>query len=170
MTQPPVPTPRSTRPARPARSATARTHHGNDEDVRYLLEARAALFPIMAASRAAATHGSSPHVRSLARLALAEQGDQLAAITACLTAWGHEDLAPPTPTIAEVLEGLRGRELDHAFAVVLTDHAHDSLVRARIEMVAGASPVARPIAEAAIHKQDRRLAALERLARTLDLP
>lgn len=152
---------------RPAGPGAARHRDGNDEDVRYLLEARAALFPIMAASRAAATLAGSPHVRSLARVALAEQGDQLAAITACLHDWGHTDPADPAPAragaLADVLTGLRGPEVDRVFVLVLTDHARASLVRARVEMVAGASPLVRPIAEAAIHEHDRRLAALQHL-------
>ena len=49
---------------------------------------------------------------------------------------------------------------DQAFADHLTAHAHASLMSARVEMIAGANPAARSIAEQAIHAHDRRLAAL----------
>src|SRR5512145_1385354 len=93
-----------------------RWRHGNAADVHYLEEARDALGPIMAASRAVATSGRSHHVRALARLALAEQADQLAAITAALSAWGRLDaLSASPPPVDPVLEP-RGTDQDRIFA------------------------------------------------------
>lgn len=78
--------PASSTTSTPATTARRR-QNGNAADVHYLEEARDALGPIMAASRGIATSGRSHHVRGLARLALAEQTDQLAAITAALSTW-----------------------------------------------------------------------------------
>ena len=137
-----------------------RRHNSNAADVHYLEEARDALGPIMAASRGTATSGRSHHVRGLARLALAEQTDQLAAITAALSVWGRLDaLGPPTP-LPDAVPEVASTDQDQVFADHLTAHAHASLMSARVEMIAGANPAARSIAEQAIHAHDRRLAAL----------
>ena len=143
-----------------ARASGKRRRDGNAADVHYLEEASAALGPIMTASRAVATSGRSHHVRALARLALAEQADQLAAITAALSVWGRlEDLGASTPFPNAVPE-LQDAHQDRVFTDHLTAHAHASLKSARAEMIAGASPAARSIAEQAIHAHNRRLAAL----------
>lgn len=140
-----------------------RWRHANAADVHYLEEARDALGPIMTASRAVATSGRSHHVRALARLALAEQGDQLAAITAALSAWGRLDaLIASPPPVDSVLEP-HGTDQDRIFADHLAAHAHASLASARAEMIAGANPAARSIAEEAIHAHDRGLAAVRLL-------
>jgi hypothetical protein len=144
-------------------SNTAWRRHGNAADVHYLEEARDALGPIMAASRAVTTSGRSHHVRALARLALAEQDDQLAAITAALSAWRRLDaLIAGTPPVDEVLE-LHGTDQDRTYADHLAAHAHASLASARAEMIAGANPAARTIAEEAIHAHDRHLSAIRLL-------
>ena len=135
----------------------------NAADVHYLQGAREALGPIMAASMATATSGRSHHVRGLARLALAEQADQLAAITAALDTWGRLDaLAVRTPP-TDAAPGLHGTDQDRVFADQLSAHAHASLTSARDEMIAGVNRTARSIAEQAIHAHDRRLAALSLL-------
>ena len=136
---------------------------GNAADVQYLEEARAALGPIMAASRDIATSGRSHHVRALARLALAEQADQLAAITAALTAWGQLDIRSTSTPFPDAKREQDVTDQDLDFADHLTAHAHASLASARAEMIAGASPTARSIAEQAIHAHDRRLAAISLL-------
>lgn len=136
---------------------------GNATDVRYLEEASAALLPIMAACDAAAERSAQHDVRVLARRALAVQTDQLSAISDCLLAWGRQDATRPRTTDAEALVGLHGRALDRVFVARLTEHALASITSARVEMVHGASRTARPIAERAIHAQDRQLAELDRL-------
>lgn len=151
---------------RSAHAVSPETHDGNRVDVHYLLHARAALVPMLAVSRVAAQQAASHHVRALARVALSEQVDALAAITACLAGWGH-DAELTSATDGDELAQLRGAELDRAFVGLLVRHAETSLTRARVEMVGGASRVARPIAEATIHEQDRRLAALAVLSRTV---
>lgn len=140
-----------------------RRRDGNAADVHYLEEARAALGPIMAASSDIATSGRSHHVRALARLALAEQTDQLAAITAALTAWGQLDNRSTSIPLPDAKPDLHSRDHDRTFADHLKAHAHVSLASARAEMIAGASPTARSIAEQAIHAHDRRLAAIRLL-------
>ena len=72
----------------------------------------------------------------------------------------------PRTTDADALVGLHGGVLDRVFLERLTAHAHASITGARAEMVAGVSRSARPIAERAIHAQDRQVAALARLVRT----
>jgi uncharacterized protein (DUF305 family) len=136
------------------------SRHGNAADVHYLEEARDALGPIMAASRAITTSGRTRHVRALARLALAEQADQLAAITAALRTWGRLDSLGAATSLPDAAPGLPRTDMDRMFADHLTAHAHASLTSARAEMIAGANPAARSIAEQAIHAHDRRLAAL----------
>jgi uncharacterized protein (DUF305 family) len=140
-----------------------RRRDGNAADVHYLEEARAALGPIMAASRDIAASGRSHHVRALARLALAEQADQLAAIAAALSAWGQLDSRSASTPFRDAMPELHSTDQDRTFADHLTAHAHSSLVSARAEMIAGASPTARSIAERAIHAHDRRLAAISLL-------
>lgn len=149
--------------AAPGDDTTIPQHDGNDVDVHYLEHTHAALGPIMAASNAAAVQGTDHHVRALARLAYAEQTDQLATISACLLAWGRPTAVEPHAPLAEAATRVQGPTRDHVFADQLTAHAHASLASARLELVAGVSHTARPIAEAAIHKQDRRLAALHLL-------
>lgn len=144
-------------------SATAsgiRRRHGNAADVHYLEVARDALGPIMAASRAITTSGRTHHVRALARLALAEQADQLAAITAALTIWGRLDILGAVTPLPDDAPGFHSTDQDRVFADHLTAHAHASLASARAEMIAGANPAARSIAERAIHAHDRQMAAL----------
>lgn len=136
---------------------------GNAADVRYLEEASAALPPIMAACDAAAGRSGRHDVRALARHALTVQTHQLSAISDCLLAWGRPDAARPRTTDAEALVGLQGPALDRVFAARLTEYALASISRARVEMMIGASRTARPIAEHAIHAQDRQLAALDLL-------
>lgn len=140
-----------------------RRRDGNAADVHYLEEARAALGPIMAASRDIAASGRSYHVRALARLALAEQADQLAAITAALSAWGRLDAGSSSTPFPDPMHEQHSRDQDRNFADHLTAHAHASLASARAEMIAGASPTARAIAEQAIHAHDRHLAAISLL-------
>lgn len=144
-------------------ASRVRRRDGNAADVHYLEEAHAALGPIMAASRDIATSGRSHHVRALARLAFAEQADQLAAITAALAAWGQLDTCSTSTPLPDPSrqQGSEGQDLD--FTDHLTAHAHASLASARAEMIAGASPTARSIAEQAIHAHDRRLVAISLL-------
>lgn len=139
-----------------------RRRDGNAADVHYLEEARAALGPIMAASRDIAASGRSHHVRALGRLALAEQADQLAAIAAALSAWGQLDArsAPTSTPFPDAIPERHSTDQDRNFADHLAAHAHASLASARAEMITGASPTARSIAEQAIHAHDRRLAAI----------
>lgn len=139
---------------------------GNATDVRYLEEASAALLPIMAACDAAASRSARRDVRALARGALSVQTQQLSAISEILRAWGRTDAIRPRTTGADALVGLHGGVLDRVFLERLTAHAHASTAHARAEMVAGASPSARPIAERSIHAQDRQLSALAPLVRT----
>jgi uncharacterized protein (DUF305 family) len=140
-----------------------RRRDGNAADDRYLEEARAALGPIMAASRAVAASGRSHHVRALAGLALAEQADQLAAITAALSVWGRLDARSAVTPFPDAVPEPHSTDRDRIFADHLTAHAHASLTSARAEMIAGASPAARSIAEQAIHAHYRRLAAISLL-------
>ena len=136
---------------------------GNAADLRYLEEASAALLPIMAATDAAASRGTTNGVRVLARDALAVQTDQLEAISSCLLAWARVDGTRPATTRSQALAGLHGRLLDEAFAERLAAHAHASITAAQREMVSGASRRARPIAQDAIQAQHRQLAALDLL-------
>jgi uncharacterized protein (DUF305 family) len=144
---------------------TATRPDGNATDVRYLEEASAALLPIMAACDAAAGRSARRDVRALARGALSVQTQQLSAISEVLRAWGRTDVVRPRTTDADALVGLHGGVLDRVFLERLTAHAHASITGARAEMVAGVSRSARPIAERAIHAQDRQVAALARLVR-----
>jgi uncharacterized protein (DUF305 family) len=153
-------TPSGTTSATTTALSSERCQNGNAADVHYLKEARDALGPIMAASRGIATSGRSHHVRGLARLALAEQTDQLAAITAALTGWGRLDVPGASTPLPGALPEVASTDQDQAFADHLAAHAHASLTSARAEMIAGANPAARSIAEQAIHAHDRRLAAL----------
>jgi uncharacterized protein (DUF305 family) len=137
---------------------------GNDTDIHYLEDTRAALAPIMRASSAAASRGSRPEVRDLARVALSVQADQLAAIGACLTAWGRPDVAARPTATSQSSPAHRGPLVDRVFVDQLSDHAHAALRAARTEMVSGASRAVRLIAEDAIHAQDRQLAALTTLS------
>jgi uncharacterized protein (DUF305 family) len=147
----------------PGTSSTAIPRRdGNAVDVHYLEHTRAALGPIMAASSAASSQATRHGVRALARVAFTEQTDQLATISAVLLAWGRPAVTGPRTTVADATPS-SGSDLDQVFADLLTAHAHASLAAARVEMVAGASHAARPIAEAAIHKHDRRLAAIDEL-------
>lgn len=142
-----------------------RAADGNATDVAYLEEASAALLLIMAACDAAARRSATREVRVLARDALSVQTQQLAAISEVLLAWKRADVTRPRTTVAQALVGLRGGALDRMFLERLTAHAHASITGARVEMVAGASRSARPIAERAIHAQHLQLAALSRLIR-----
>ena len=153
----------ATNPA-PVQDVRTRTRpDGNDADVRYLEEASAALLQIMAVCDAAAGRSARHEVRVMARHALAAQTHQLSDISDCLLAWGRPEATRPRTTDADALVGLQGRELDHVFAARLTAYAHASITSARVEMMVGASETARPIAERAIHEQDRQLAALDLL-------
>lgn len=143
-----------------AAATWVRRRDGNAADVHYLEEARAALGPIMAASRDIAASGRSHHVHALARLTLAEQADQLAAITAALSAWGQLDGRSTSTPFPDAIPELHSTDQDRDFADHLTAHAHASLASARAEMIAGASPTARSIAKEAIHAHYRRLAAI----------
>lgn len=140
---------------------------GNDTDVRYLEDTRTALGPIMRASRAVASRGSLPEVRDLARVALSVQTDQLAAIAACLTAWGRPDVEARPTTTSQSPAGPRGTLPDRDFVDRLSDHAEAALRAARTEMVRGASRAVRLIARDAIHAQDRQLAVLSALPRAV---
>ncbi len=139
---------------------------GNGVDLHYLEHALAALGPAMAASRAATARGHDEDVRSLARQALSLQTSQLAAISAGLLRWDRPEAAAraPGPNEAERWTGLHGAALDRAFQVQLTAHAHASISAARTEMVGGASPRARAIAEDSIRAQCQQLAALHVLS------
>jgi uncharacterized protein (DUF305 family) len=144
-------------------AAWVRPRDGNAADVHYLEEARAALGPIMAASRAVAASGRSHHVRALARLAHAEQADELAAITAVLSRWRQLDVHSGSTPLPDAVRALRTTDQDQHFVDHLTAHAHASVAAARAEMIAGASPAARSLAEQAIHAHDRRLSAISLL-------
>jgi uncharacterized protein (DUF305 family) len=144
-------------------ASTARRPDGNDVDLHYLEEARAALRPVMAISHAVSGRATGHDLRALARDALSAQTRQLAAISACLLAWDRPKTAGPRPAATEALPGLHGPTLDRVFADQLTAHAHASITAARAEMVAGASRSARAIAEDAIGAQYRQLAALDLL-------
>ena len=159
----PETTPGTTSGTSSAVASWVRRRDGNAADVHYLEEARVALGPIMAASRDIAASGRSHHVRALARLALAEQADQLAAITAALSAWGQLDAGSSSTLFSDAMREQHSRDQDRNFADHLTAHAHASLASARAEMITGVSPTARAIAEQAIHAHDRRLAAISLL-------
>src|SRR5690606_19043139 len=60
----------------------------------------------------------------------------------------------------EGLSGLDGAALEVAFTAQLSAHAHASMTVARAEMVAGAHPGARGIAQESIRAQCRSLTAL----------
>lgn len=143
---------------RPGRGP-ARKVDCNDTDRRYVLEAAAALEPILAACATAAA-SAGPAVRVLARRTLTEQTGQRAAIAAVLRDWGLRPTARPV-TAGEAIAGLQGQALDRVFVERLTAHTHASTADARAEMIAGASRSARLLARHAIHADDRRLAALD---------
>lgn len=136
---------------------------GNAADLRYVQQACAALGPIMAACESAASRSERHDVRAVAGRAYVVQSHELRAISDVLRAWGRPDLARRTPTEAEALAGLAGLALDRTFVERLSAHAYASIAAARAELVTGASPAARVLAERAIHAEDRQLAALQRL-------
>lgn len=135
-------------------------HDGNDVDLHYLQQARAALGPVVEGCRTVATRGGDDDVRALARSTWVEQADRLAAVSARLREWGTAADTSPHPASADALAPLHGAALDRAFADQLTSHAHASIEAARVELVAGAGRAERQIAEDAIHAEDRRLAVL----------
>jgi uncharacterized protein (DUF305 family) len=143
-----------------ATEPTSRARDGNATDLRYLEEAGAALAPIMAVCGAAATRSASSDVRALASDALSVQGRQLSQISTVLHAWQRPAPAPSPVPDADALDGLRGEALDRVFVERLHAHARASIAGARGEMVGGASPSARRVAEDAIHAGDRQVAAL----------
>jgi len=144
--------------------ASAPRHDGNDVDLHYLQQARAALGPVLEGCRTVATRGGDDDVRALARSTWVEQSDRLAAVSACLREWGAAADTSPQPASADALAPLHGAALDRAFADQLTSHAHASIEAARVELVAGAGRAERQIAEDAIHAEDRRLGRLALLA------
>ena len=143
---------------------SAARHDGNDVDLHYLQQSRAALGPVLEGCRTVATRGGNDDVRALARSTWVEQADRLAAVSARLREWGTAADTSPHPASADALAPLHGAALDRAFADQLTSHAHASIDAARVELVAGAGRVERQIAEDAIHAEDRRLARLALLA------
>ena len=143
---------------------SAPRHDGNDADLRYLQQSRAALVPVVEGCRTVATRGGDDDVRALARSTWVEQADRLSAVSACLRAWGTAADTRPHPSSIDALAPLHGAALDRAFADQLTSHAHASIDAARVELVAGAGRAERQIAEDAIHAEDRRLARLALLA------
>ena len=148
----------------PAPDDAVSRHDGNGVDLHYLEHARAALGPAIAASHSASTEAGDDDIRTLAREAHAQQTSQLMAISACLTRWGRPELAGPDPAAAEGLLGLPGPAFDRAFALQLTSYVHASMSAARNEMVGGASPGARGIAQESIRAQCRQLGTLELLS------
>jgi hypothetical protein len=136
---------------------------GNDADLHYLEEARAALRLVIPLSDAASDRAAGGDVRALARAALDVQIRQLEAISVCLLPWDRPEVAGPQPAVAESLPRLHGTALDRAYVGQLATHAHTSMTAARAEMVAGVSGGVRAIAEGALRSQSRQLAALDRL-------
>lgn len=137
---------------------------GNATDLRYLEQSCAALVSIMAACGTAAARSERHDVRAVASRARAVQAQQLRATSDVLRAWGQPDPTRHAPTEGDALVGLVGQLLDRTFVERLSAHAYASIAAARAELVTGASPAARLLAEGAIHAEDRQLAALERLA------
>jgi len=136
---------------------------GNDADLHYLEEARAALRLLIPLSDAASDRAASREVRALARDALGVQTRQLEAISACLLTWDRPEVAGPQSVVAASLPRLHGAALDRAYVGQLANHAHTSMTAARAEMVAGVSGGVRAIAEGALRSQSRQLAALDLL-------
>ena len=136
---------------------------GNAVDIHYLEEAGAALLPMMAATDAAASRGTTNDVRVLAHEALTVQTEQLEAISSCLLDWGRPGGVRPATTRSDGLADLHGHELDQAFADRLRTHARASIVASRTEMVDGASRRTRPIALDDISAQHHQLTALDRV-------
>lgn len=137
---------------------------GNAADQHYLEQAAAALGPIMAACEAGAVRSPRPDVRVLVREARGVHAAQLSAVADILHAQGRP--GPSYVRAGEVadLARLAGASLDRALVERLTAHAHASIAAARTELVVGASPSVRRLAERAIHAEDRLLAALERVS------
>jgi uncharacterized protein (DUF305 family) len=142
-------------------ASTGRRSGGNKVDLRYLEDARDALTSVMAITQAVSDR-SADHI--LARDALTVQTRQLAAISACLRAWDQLETPGTRHVASEPLPAPHGPTPDRVYADQLTAHAHASIAAARAEMVAGASPGARAIAQDAIRAQYRQLAALDLLS------
>jgi uncharacterized protein (DUF305 family) len=151
----------------PGATTTPSRPDGNHVDTAYLEEALAAVLSIMIASDAALRRSEQQDVRALARVALAAQTAQLAAITTCFEARGRRARSPG-PAPSGVDPEPHGPARDRAFVAQLAAHARSSITSARIEMVAGSSRLVRSIAENAIHAQDRQLAALVIYTRDLE--
>ncbi len=144
-------------------TTTSRRTGGNDADLHYLEEARAALRLVIPLSDAASGRAAGRDVRALAREALGVQSVRLEAISACLLEWDRPEVAAPQSAVAESLPGLHGAALDRAYADQLTAHVHTSMTAARAELVAGVSGGVRAIAEGALRAQSHQLAALDLL-------
>ena len=147
----------------PRHDTTPRRTGGNQADLHYLEEARAALRRMIPLSDAASGRAAGRDVRALARETLGVQSGRLEEISACLLAWGRPEVVHPQPAEAESLPGLHGTALDRAYAEQLSAHVHTSMAAARAEMVAGVSGGARAIAEDALRAQSHQLAALDLL-------
>jgi uncharacterized protein (DUF305 family) len=144
-----------------AYTSRPRRRDGNDDDLHYLEETRAALRPAMALSFAAASSESRGHqVRALARDALTTQTRQLAEVSDCLLAWDRTEVAVAAPAETGTARDFQGEATDRDFADQLRTHSHLSIAAARAEMVTGASHRVRQIAEDAIRSHYRQLAAL----------
>lgn len=145
----------------------------NRADLQFLSEALEALDAAAGLSNVAAVRGSAEEVRALAQWTLTAQRRLMEALQHCLVGDSAGDpssarpiaVRPPTRPATDHLRNLQGPALDEAFVIALTAHADRSLVRARAEMVAGLNGDARGIAELAIRKLTRELAALDRLGR-----
>lgn len=137
---------------------------GNAADQHYLEQAAASLGPIMAACEAGAVRSPRPDVRVLVREARDVHAAQLSAVADILHAQGRPSPAYVRAGEVADLARLAGASLDRALVERLTAHARASIAAARTELVVGASPSVRRLAERAIHAEDRLLAALGRVS------